>query len=259
MSLEGLYRGDLHTHPVGYNHYAHISQNFSSLLNALEGGRRESALLKERIALPELPIERPPMDEARRTNVWKKLQTACPELKPHFRLIIMNPNAGNLLPIRAWPLRYYIELTRRLLHDPGVCVLVMGTAEASADAATMSAQVGSPRLIDFTCQTAFEDLVPLLSLGDVLLTNDSGPAHFAALTDTAILVFFGPETPDLYKPLSTKCVPFYSHYHCSPCLNAYNHRTTTCTNNLCLQVIGVDEVEQKMRECLQKYPVMARP
>lgn len=259
MSLEGLYRGDLHTHPVGYNHYAHISGNFASLLNALDGGRREHSLLKERIDLPVVPIERPPLDESRRVEVWRKLQSLCPELMPHSRVIVMNPNAGNLLPIRAWPLRNYIELTRRLLRDPDCCVVIMGTSEASADAARISEEAGSTRLVDLTGRTTFEDLVPLLSLGDLLLTNDSGPAHFAALTDTAILVFFGPETPDLYKPLSDKCHAFYSRYHCSPCLNAYNHRTTTCTNNLCLQVITVDEVEQKVRECLDAYPVVARP
>lgn len=259
MSLEGLYRGNLHTHPVGYNHYAHISQNFLSLIRALENEPAKTALLKERLEAPTLPIEHPPPRPALRTEVWRRLSAACPDLTADSRLIILNPNAGNLLPIRAWPLENYTELARRLLQDPDNIVLVMGTAEASADAATMRRELASPRLIDFTQQTAFSDLLPLFSLGDVLVTNDSGPAHFAALTDIAIQVFFGPETPRLYRPLSLRCENFYSNYHCSPCLNAYNHRTTKCANNLCLQCIGVEEVEAAVRKSLAGYPVPARP
>lgn len=258
LSLEGLYRGHLKTHPVGYNHYAHISRNFLSLLQALEGAPLERGLLKERLEAPSLPIPRPPPDAPRRAELWKRLQALCPALAARSRLVIFNPNAGPLLPIRAWPLPRYVELARRLLKDPDVCVLVMGTAEAAEDAARLSREIDSPRLIDFTRQTAFEDLIPLFSLGDVLVTNDSGPAHFASLTDIATLVFFGPETPDLYRPLTPRGHCFYSGYHCSPCLNAYNHRSTRCTDNRCLQCIGVDEVEAKVREFLDRDPPPAR-
>ena len=132
LSLEGLYRGHLKTHPVGYNHYAHISRNFLSLLEALDGAPLEQGLLKKRMEETPLPIPRPPRDEARRAELWRRLQTLCPALAARSRLVILNPNAGPLLPIRAWPLDRYIELARRLLADPDVCVLVMGTAEASA-------------------------------------------------------------------------------------------------------------------------------
>ena len=259
LSLEGLYRGHLKTHPVGYNHYAHISRNFLSLLEALDGAPLEQGLLKKRMEETPLPIPRPPRDEARRAELWRRLQTLCPALAARSRLVILNPNAGPLLPIRAWPLDRYIELARRLLADPDVCVLVMGTAEASADAARMVRELTSPRLVDFTQKTAFEDLIPLFSLGDVLVTNDSGPAHFASLTDIATVVFFGPETPDLYRPLTPRSHCFFAGYHCSPCLNAYNHRSTRCTDNRCLQCIGVDVVEAKVREFLARDPVPPRP
>jgi len=259
VNMEGLYRGTLHTHPVGYNHYTHISRNFLALLRVLEGGTDEAALLKEQLPSPALPLAHPHLDELRRTEIWNQLRSLCPELRAESRLVILNPNAGNLLPIRAWPLQNYIELTRRLLQQPDICVLVMGTAEATGDAERMCRELPSPRLINFTEATEFEDLIPLFSLADLLITNDSGPAHFASLTDTAILVFFGPETPDLYRPLSQKADVFYSSYHCSPCLTAYNHRTTRCTNNRCLQCITVDEVEAKARQSLERYRVTPRP
>ena len=42
------------------------------------------------------------------------------------------------------------------------------------------------------------ELLTLYTLADVLVTNDSGPAHFASLTPVHTVVLFGPETPLLF-------------------------------------------------------------
>ena len=72
---------------------------------------------------------------------------------------------------------------------------------------------------------------------------DGGSAELAALTDVHIMVFFGPETPALYRPLAApgRCHVLYSHYGCSPCVSAFNQRKTDCTDNLCLKTIDVRE------------------
>lgn len=259
LSLEGLYRGHLQTHPVGYNPYVHISRNFQALVHALEGGLREHGHLKEYLPEPTLLPLRPPLAEAHRAALWDQLRRRCPTLTAASRLVIVNPNAGPLLPIRAWPLERYIELTRRLLGDPDVYVLILGTHEAAADAARMTAEIQSPRLIDFTRQTQFADLIPLFSLADMLITNDSGPAHFAALADVSIVVFFGPETPELYRPLSPRAHCFFTPLHCAPCLSAFNHRTTTCTQSRCLLAITVDHVFPVVQAHLKQYPAPTRP
>ena len=53
-----------------------------------------------------------------------------------------------------------------------------------------------------------------------------------------ILVFFGPETPALYRPIADpdRCHVLYSHYACSPCVTAFNQRRTECTDNVCLEI-----------------------
>ncbi|PIT93873.1 hypothetical protein COU00_02030, partial [Candidatus Falkowbacteria bacterium CG10_big_fil_rev_8_21_14_0_10_43_11] len=88
------------------------------------------------------------------------------------------------------------------------------------------------------------ELIDLYNIADVLVTNDSGPAHFASLTPIKNFVFFGPETPKLYAPLGKNTHIFYSDFPCSPCLSAFNHRHTSCKDNKCLLVISVEEVYQ---------------
>jgi ADP-heptose:LPS heptosyltransferase len=74
-----------------------------------------------------------------------------------------------------------------------------------------------------------------------MLSNDSGPPHFASVTDMPVYVFFGPETPKLYLPLGN-ATPIYAGLSCSPCVSASNHRKTVCTDNVCLKVISADYV-----------------
>jgi ADP-heptose:LPS heptosyltransferase len=86
------------------------------------------------------------------------------------------------------------------------------------------------------------ELLVLFFHAKLLITNDGGPGHFAALTPIHTIMFFGPETPALYAPLASslggESVALYAGTPCSPCLTAYNHRTTSCDgDNVCLQEI----------------------
>jgi ADP-heptose:LPS heptosyltransferase len=80
------------------------------------------------------------------------------------------------------------------------------------------------------------------TMAKVLITNDSGSAHFASLTEIECLTLFGPEPPALYGPPGPHAKNFFAYLACSPCLSAHNHRHTICKMNRCLQTITLDEV-----------------
>lgn len=107
-------------------------------------------------------------------------------------------------------------------------------------------------IIDLTGYTrSISELLALFHVARLLVTNDGGPGQFAALTPIWTLMLFGPETPGLYAPLTPRCHSFYSQWPCSPCLTAYNHRTSYCDgDNQCLKVIAPADVLAKARECL---------
>jgi ADP-heptose:LPS heptosyltransferase len=76
----------------------------------------------------------------------------------------------------------------------------------------------------------------------MLVTNDSGPAHFAAQTPVQVITLFGPETPALFAALTARNRALWAALPCSPCVNAYNNRQSPYRDNLCMQAISVDEV-----------------
>lgn len=242
FTQKGLYCGDLFTHPVPYNPHLHTWQSFVALVQALDAPRAERPLGKR----PRTPAEAYRLlhvtsDPVLRTRLWDALERELPGVRDK-RLIAVNPNASKLIAIRKWPRERYAELTRRLLDDPQNVCVITGVASEYEDAAFIKDHVRSERVIDFTGKTTLRELLELFTMAALLVTNDSGPAHFAALTRIRTVVFFGPETPDLYRPLSDRCTVLYANYACSPCVSAYNQRLSPCTDNRCLTHFSVDDV-----------------
>jgi ADP-heptose:LPS heptosyltransferase len=248
---EGLYRGSHINRPVPYNPYQHISAQFLTLARAID-----SATVP-RSKLPVMVQTKPPphvqLDAALITNIEARLATDFPAIagKP---LVLVYPGGG-ILPIRAWPLASYTALCNGLVAD-GCAVAVIGLKEDQALARDLVASVqaadSTSPVIDLTGYTrSIAELLALFHKASLLVTNDGGPGQFAALTPIWTVMLFGPETPSLYAPLTPHCYSFYSQWPCSPCLTAYNHRSSFCDgDNQCLKVIAPEAVLAKARECL---------
>jgi ADP-heptose:LPS heptosyltransferase len=102
--------------------------------------------------------------------------------------------------------------------------------------------VGSPRSICLAGQTTLRQLLVVYGLSEVLVTNDSGPAHFASLTEIDVVALFGPETPLLFAAPGPRNHVLWADLACSPCVNAFNNRQTACRDNVCMKTIAVDQV-----------------
>jgi len=240
--MEGLYRGSTQTHRVQYNHLRHISHNFLALVYALREDPARLPLAK--VVIPESDIRSLQIDSGstEKKRMLDRLRLECPAITAKTKLILFNPNASDLLPLRRWPLENYIETAKRLLKRKDVCVIITGAQSDLAGAEKICRAVSNARCVNFAGKTTLRELIDLYNISDLLLSNDSGPPNFAALTRIRTLVFFGPETPVCYKPLGKNIEALYANYHCSPCVSAYNHRKSACRDNKCLQAITVDEV-----------------
>ncbi|MEO5606580.1 MAG: glycosyltransferase family 9 protein, partial [Polaromonas sp.] len=233
---EGLYRGSHINRRVPYNPYHHISAQFLTLARAIDS----TAVPKSKLPLVASP--KPPphvaLDVALIEGIKSRLAQDFPAIagKP---LVLVYPGGG-ILPIRAWPLEAYTALCQGLVTD-GCAVAVIGLKDDQALArqlmanvqgtfptTTAAAATTSP-VIDLTGYTrSIAELLALFHVARLLVTNDGGPGQFAALTPIWTVMLFGPETPALYAPLTPRCYSFYSQWPCSPCLTAYNHRSSYC-------------------------------
>lgn len=249
-SMEGLYIGDFLTHKVIYNPHIHTAHSFVALVNALSAPLSEVPMVKFSIANEKLEVPKIKLDKKSEENIWEKLKKINPSINKNKKLILVNPNASKLIAIRKWPLENYAKLVKKLIADEDVYIALIGVANEKPDADFITNYVKNKRVLDLTGKTSLRELIDLFNIGSVLVTNDSGPAHFASLTNIHIIVFFGPETPELYKPMSENVTVMYSNFACSPCVSAYNQRLSPCNNNLCLKTIDVERVYGVVRKLI---------
>jgi len=245
---EGPYRGDLMTHRVLYNAHLHASRTFTSLVLALDSDpARFPTFDLVPPESPPLPVFRPEAGDE--SSVARILAGAG--VAPGARIVVLNANASDLLPLRKWDPRNYEGLAARLIGGyPDVWVVFTGSAEEASRVAQIARAVGSPRSVCLAGLTTLRQLLVVFGLAEVLVTNDSGPAHFAALTGIDVVALFGPETPLLFSAPGPRSHAIWAGIACSPCINAFNNRQTTCRDNACMQRISVDQVFEEVRRIL---------
>ncbi|NIM58568.1 MAG: hypothetical protein GTO16_06450 [Candidatus Aminicenantes bacterium] len=247
---EGLYRGNLQTHLVVFNPHLHMAHNLLSLIYAVSSSPSDVPLSKTQVLDKDIIVPKKGIEDNARKMLLKKLEAENKNITKAKKIILLNPNASDIVPLRRWPLENYTELAKLLLKHDGVYIVITGVESERKDVDFVCDAVSPERCINFAGKTTFSELIDLYNITDVLITNDSGPVHFSSMTDIRTFAFFGPETPKLYGPLGKNCRVFYSNYACSPCVSAFNHRKSACNDNKCLKAISVMEVYDEVKQII---------
>ena len=172
---EGLYRGEMLTHRVAYNPHIHVAKNFIALVNALFAAAPEVPYSKTIIGDDELTVALPPPDAAARDAMLARIRSETAFDPARQRLVLINPNASELLPHRRWMPDRYAELIRRVLASHAdVLIAVTGAPGERAEAEALAAASGE-RCISLAGKTKLAELPALYSQAALMVSNDSGP------------------------------------------------------------------------------------
>ncbi|MSR20982.1 MAG: glycosyltransferase family 9 protein [Gemmatimonadetes bacterium] len=100
---------------------------------------------------------------------------------------------GSNAPARRWPTERFAAVARALAAR-GIRIVVMGGAgEAGLTALVAGA---ADTALDVGGRTDLADLAALLSLCDLVVTNDTGPMHLAGAVGTPTVSLWGPSDPN---------------------------------------------------------------
>jgi ADP-heptose:LPS heptosyltransferase len=231
--------GPMLTHKVPFNPYRHITEIFHALVQAA-GAKHEIP--------PDPPL--PHYGEEAKERIISILEGARP--KAGQKLVVINPNSGEMALQRRWPAERFQRLAQWLIEQKDALVVFIGSKEEAPYVETISRETRSEgnRVLDLSGRLNLGELSALLHLADLLVTNDSGPLHLAVLMGTPTVSLFGPESPQLYGPLGPNHRVLYKGLYCSPCLSVYNTKETGCSDNKCLKEISLEEVMAATEEIL---------
>jgi len=253
---EGLWRGFMLTRKVHYNPHIHITKNFISLIHAAFAQNIEVPFSKIEIPDSEVRLEQAIINPSALEKVRERIEKLAKEANIHYvpgknRLILINPNASDLLPQRRWAQQRFSELIQAIHQKyPEDLILITGSPAEFEYVEKVRAVANVKNALNFAGQVSFAELPPLYTLSDVMVTHDSGPGHFSAVTPLRTVVLFGPETPALYGSVGNS-IAITANLACSPCVSAANHRKTPCHDNVCMQAITVPQVLDKVIKQLQ--------
>ncbi len=252
FTSEGPYRGDLMTHRVQYNPYIHVADAYYMMVEALTTSPDDIPLPKR--MLPQVD-RTPPKFEPLESDV-ERVQELLDQIagrRVKRPIIVLNPNASDIVPLRRWPSERFVELARKIISSqPDVTLIITGSQSEERAAAGIERAIDSPRVLTVAGKTSLRDLLVLYSMSDILVTNDSGAGHFSSMTDIHSICLFGPETPALYKPLGKNIHVVWSGLACSPCVNVFNYRFSPCNDNVCMKSISVAQVFEIVRNLLSR-------
>ena len=253
---EGLWRGFMLTRKVHYNPHIHITKNFLSLIHAAFAKQIEVPFSKIQIPDSEVRLEQAIVNPIALEKVRERIEKLATAAGVAYtqgknRLILINPNASDLLPQRRWAQQRFSELIQSVHQQyPNDLILITGSPAEFDYVEKVRVVANIKNALNFAGQVSFTELPPLYTLSDVMVTNDSGPGHFSAVTPLRTVVLFGPETPALYGSIGNS-IAITANLACSPCVSAANHRKTPCQNNVCMQAITVSQVLDKVGIQLQ--------
>lgn len=100
---------------------------------------------------------------------------------------------GARIPVRRWPEASFAEIVRRLRERFDFHLLLVPDPDGYGASLTPLADSVLPPL-------TLGELVDVLGRIDLLLCNDSGPAHLAAACGRPTIPIFGPTDPDWFRP-----------------------------------------------------------
>jgi heptosyltransferase-2 len=142
---------------------------------------------------------------------------------------------------KRWPADRYAQLAD-VVRTRGETNVVLLGSKSELDVASEVERMAAIKPINLAGKTDLAEVIAILSVVDLLVSNDMGLAHIAAAVETPSIVLFGPTDPSTTRPFSDHGRVIQKPVECSPCMLRdcpIDHR--------CMTRISVDEVFTEIR------------
>ena len=181
------------------------------------------------------------VSEERKTRARKMLAENGVDLSKKIVVFVAGSTNSRA---KRWQTESYAQLNDRIQIEQNANVVLIGSKD-ELDVSIEVAAKSNTKPIILTGKTDLAEAAAILSVCDLVVSNDTGPAHIAAALGTKTLVIFGPTNPLTTRPFPENAEIFYKNVECSPCMLRdcpIDHR--------CMTRISTEEVLVKAQDLL---------
>lgn len=143
---------------------------------------------------------------------------------------------------KRWQSESYAKLNDRLQSEIGANIILIGD-KSELDVSCEVVEKSNIKPFVLTGKTSLAEVTAILSICDLLVSNDTGPAHISAALGSKTIVIFGPTNPKTTHPIGAEIIR--KEVECSPCMLRdcpIDHR--------CMTKISADEIFIKAQRLL---------
>ncbi len=173
---------------------------------------------------------------------------------PSGPLLVLNPG-GAFGPSKYWPAERFGQLADRLVERFGGRVVVSGAPGEREIVERVAAAMRGPAVRLTDNPVPLSAVKELVRRADLLVTNDTGPRHFAIAFGTPVVTLFGSTDPAWTE---TRC-PWERQVRidlpCSPC----QRKVCPLGHHDCMRMMTVQTVEQVVLELWDATRSAGRP
>jgi len=149
-------------------------------------------------------------------------------------------------PAKRWLPERFAEAAAKISAQSSARWILFGTKNDAAIGEQIAAAIGD-HCVNRIGQTTLDQLIAELRQCRLLLTNDTGTMHLAALLGVPVVAVFGSTEPRLTGPLANGHIILRHHVECSPCF------LRECPIDFrCMKGVSTDEVAAAVLSMLTK-------
>lgn len=168
-------------------------------------------------AIPDkMPVPRLVTEQARELEVGERFLGEEVREEAARPVVALCPGA-EFGAAKQWPEEHYAAVAGHYL-ELGWRVVLLGSAnDAETCAAVQAALCGGRSCLNLAGRTSLEEVVHLLALSSLAISNDSGLMHIAAAVGVPTVAVYGATSPSFTPPLATLSRVINLPIDCAPC------------------------------------------
>lgn len=167
-------------------------------------------------------------------------------IEPQDKVIGLNPGAS-FGSSKCWPPEYFAATAELFTQKKGVKILLLAGPAEIKIAQAIVACTTAPIINTAYDQINLELLKPLVKRCNLMITNDTGPRHYAVALDVPVVVLMGPTDPRYTSANLEKTVVIRTKAECSPC-----HKKICPIDHRCMRQITPNMVFEAGEKLLNK-------
>lgn len=154
---------------------------------------------------------------------------------------------------KKWNRTHFLKVANLILQEyKNALIMVYGVDSEDAETANFIKQnCTCPEKVETFINREMLDFLKSLQQCNLVISNDSGPAHIASALGVPLIVIFGPVDPARATPRGTSTVKVHwNRVECSPCSQ------TVCFNSVkrkCMDSVLPVEVFRGVKEAIQSF------